>query len=113
MHDVLDRDEVDRVLREQFFRPERAQTPRLQPPGPEASAAADQAQPDRPRRRSSRVPPNADYEIISISLYREDLDRLDAMVAALRRAGHRKMSRSALIRFALDHVDPSRMPRSY
>ncbi|MEM9067499.1 MAG: hypothetical protein AAGE52_03305 [Myxococcota bacterium] len=53
------------------------------------------------------------YEVICISLYKEDLARLDEMVAKLKASGHRKMSRSALIRFALDTADLDALPRSY
>jgi len=38
---------------------------------------------------------------------------MDAMVSQLKEAGHRKMNRSALIRFALDQVDLSKLPKSY
>ena len=53
------------------------------------------------------------YEVICISLYTEDLARLDAKVADLKVRGHRKMNRSSLIRFALDQVDASKLPRAY
>ncbi len=53
------------------------------------------------------------YEVICISLYKEDLARLDAKVAKLKLSGHRKMSRSALIRYALDTADLDGLPRSY
>ena len=51
--------------------------------------------------------------MICISLYKEDLERLDAKVQDLKARGHRKMTRSGLIRFALDQVDVARMPRAY
>ncbi|MCZ7681915.1 MAG: hypothetical protein M5U28_25230 [Sandaracinaceae bacterium] len=51
--------------------------------------------------------------MICISLYKEDLARLDAKVRELKERGHRKMSRSALIRYALDTVDLEALPRSY
>ena len=93
-HAVFDDAEVRDVLREQFYdgdvRPRRARPPR-------------------------KVAPKAElpYEVICISLYKEDLAALDAKVAELKRSGHRKMSRSALIRFALATVDATRLPRSY
>ena len=46
-------------------------------------------------------------------MYKEDLARLDEKVRALKDSGHRKMSRSALIRFALDQVDLTKLPKSY
>lgn len=53
------------------------------------------------------------YKVISISLYTEDLARLEAMVQELKRRGHTKANKSQLIRFALDSVDLDQMPRSY
>ena len=66
----------------------------------------------RPKRKLKAEKPTH-YEVICISLYKEDLKRLDAMVSSLKERGHRKMSRSGLIRFALDHVDLDSLPRSY
>lgn len=72
--------------------------------------------PDAPRRararpRAKKKPSH--YEVICISLYNEDLARLDGMVSRLKESGHRKMSRSALIRFALDTCDPSQLQKTY
>lgn len=47
----------------------------------------------------------AHYKVICISLYNEDLQRLDAMVDELKERGFTKANRSALIRFALEQVD--------
>lgn len=94
MKDVFERSEVDEVLRDTFYRAEK------QPPNA------------RPKRRRKKPKPDH-YEVICISLYKEDLARLDGRVAELKEAGHRKMSRSALIRFALDTMDVSKLPRSY
>jgi hypothetical protein len=65
-----------------------------------------------PPARAKAVRPDH-YEVICISMYKDDLARLDAKVAQLKSQGHRKMSRSALIRFALDQVDTKKLPRSY
>jgi hypothetical protein len=51
------------------------------------------------------------YKVICISLYTEDLDRLDALVETLKAQGHTRASRSQLIRFALAQVDLARFPR--
>ena len=51
--------------------------------------------------------------MICISLYKDDLARLDAAVKKLKAQGHRKMSRSALIRYALDTMDTAGLPKSY
>ena len=53
------------------------------------------------------------YKVISVSLYVEDIRRLEEMVAELKRRGHTKANRSQLIRFALDTVDLDALPRSY
>jgi hypothetical protein len=47
----------------------------------------------------------AHYKVICISLYNEDLARLDGMVEELKKRGFTKANRSALIRFALEHAD--------
>ncbi len=47
----------------------------------------------------------AHYKVICISLYNEDLARLDGMVDELKRRGFTKANRSALIRFALEQAD--------
>jgi hypothetical protein len=53
------------------------------------------------------------YKIVCISLYTEDIERLEQMVAELKRRGHTKANKSALIRFALDSVDIAKMPKGY
>lgn len=88
---IFDPQEVREVLEESFYAP---------PPVPK-------------KKRRRRKPKPDHYEVICISLYKEDLARLDAMVAELKERGHRKMSRSALIRFALDTADLSALPKSY
>jgi hypothetical protein len=45
------------------------------------------------------------YKVICISMYNEDLDRLDGMVEELKKRGFTKANRSALIRFALEQAD--------
>jgi hypothetical protein len=44
-------------------------------------------------------------------MYTKDLERLDALVEALKSRGMTKASRSALIRAALDQVDLDKVPR--
>jgi hypothetical protein len=53
------------------------------------------------------------YKIVCISLYNEDIERLNELVAELKRRGHTKASKSALIRYALDTVDLGKMPKGY
>jgi hypothetical protein len=93
---VLDNDEVSAVLRDTFYRDGSAKAPAK-----------------KKRVRKAKKKEDLHYEVICISLYKEDLERLDAMVAELKEQGHRKISRSGLIRFALDQVDLDKLPRSY
>ena len=53
------------------------------------------------------------YKIVCISLYTEDIQRLEALVGELKRRGHTKANKSALIRYALDTVDLGKMPKGY
>ncbi len=53
------------------------------------------------------------YKIVCISLYTEDIDRLEGLVAELKRRGHTKANKSAIIRYALDTIDLSKMPKGY
>jgi hypothetical protein len=69
------------------------------------------APPPMERRGGLNRPRPDHYKVICISLYTEDLDRLDALVEALKAQGHTRASRSQLIRFALSQVDLTRFPR--
>lgn len=91
VRDIFDGDEVREVLSETFYR---------------------DPEPPKRRARPKALKP-AHYEVICISLYNEDLARLDAKVQRLKEQGHRKMSRSALIRYALDTVDLDSLPKAY
>lgn len=55
--------------------------------------------------------PQRTYRVICISLYRRDLEDLDARVAELKRRGHTRANRSRLIRAALAQLDLERVPR--
>ncbi len=92
--DALLRGEEDReVLRETFYDGPKKVAPKAKP-------KAKKPKPDH-------------YRVICISMYEDDLGRLDAAVAELKASGHRKMSRSALIRFALDQMNVDDLPKSY
>ncbi|MEM1417951.1 MAG: hypothetical protein AAGH15_23845 [Myxococcota bacterium] len=120
---LFETDEVREVLRDRFYSPARIRPvqARLEPepepmeapraPAPVAEVERPKAAPRKRRPRAAKRP--AHYQVICISLYKEDLARLDEKVAALKENGHRKMSRSALIRYALDHVDLDALPKSY
>jgi hypothetical protein len=51
------------------------------------------------------------YKVICISMYTDDLKRLDSMVESLKARGLTKANRSALIRYALSEVDLERVPK--
>ena len=70
--------------------------------------------------RSGRAPAKAatkpkptHYKIVCISLYTEDIERLEALVADLKKRGHTKANKSAVIRYALDSIDITKMPKGY
>ena len=86
---LFDRDEVEDVLRGAFYGKEQA-----------------------PTVRSTRPPKAEHYEVICISLYKEDLEALDDKVTELKKRGHRRVSRSSLIRYALASLDLQAIPRS-
>lgn len=68
--------------------------------------------PRAPRRapQSAPAPKPAHYKVISISLYNEDIERLDALVKDLKARGHSRASRSMLIREALRQIDLDNVP---
>jgi hypothetical protein len=86
---LLDGDEVQGVLSGAFYTP----------------APASQRSKAAPGERPTH------YKVICISMYMDDLERLDGMVDELKSMGLTKASRSALIRHALDQVDLSKVPR--
>ncbi len=90
---VLEEDEVSAVLRDTFY-------------------GGSGAKRGRAKTKKAKKKPDH-YDVICISLYKEDLAQLDEMVAKLKKRGHRRISRSALIRFALDQVDIRDFPRAY
>jgi hypothetical protein len=84
---VLDREDIDGVLGRSFY----AQ----RGPAPE---------PASPKNRPQH------YKVICISMYTQDLERLDQMVQALKARGLTKANRSALIRYALGSVKLEDVP---
>lgn len=89
---LLDGDEVQEVLSGAFYTPAPTES------RPRAKAVAKPSKP-------------AHYKVICISMYLEDLGRLDAMVDELKARGLTKANRSALIRYALSQVDLDSVPR--
>lgn len=86
---VLQTDDVEQILSDCFF-------------------SGRQVEFNSASTRSQR-PDN--YKVICISLYNDDLVRLDDMVTKLKQRGLTKASRSALIRFALSNVDLNSVPK--
>lgn len=108
-------------------RASRAATVVIDPPeGPEGGLGEDPLSADdlleqafyRPtvvdrRARAPEKPKPTHYKVVSISLYQEDIERLERLVAELKKRGHTKANKSQLIRYALDTVDLDGMPRGY
>jgi hypothetical protein len=85
---VLDHDDIDGVLGQSFY-------------GQRPPAAAATPAKDRPQH----------YKVICISMYTDDLERLDEMVQNLKARGLTKANRSALIRYALGAVKLDDVPK--
>ena len=82
-------------------------------PGQQRAPAAPSKQARRPARRRPKKAAPTHYKIVSISLYNEDIEKIDRLVQELKETGHPKANRSALIRYAIDTVDTTKMPKSY
>lgn len=78
------------TILEQFYRP--------QPHQPRAAVLQKKERPTH-------------YKIVCISLYNEDIERLEQLVAELKRRGHTKANKSAIIRAALDQIDLAKVPK--
>ena len=87
--------DVGRVLQNGFYA---GSAPPPTEPVPEAPSTKRDAKPSH-------------YKVICISMYTDDLRRLDSMVEALKARGLTKANRSALIRYALGEVDLDRVPK--
>jgi hypothetical protein len=68
--------------------------------------------PKRPRAVGREAAPKPQhYKIVSISLYTEDIERLEEMVQELKRRGHYKANKSQLIRHALAQLNLDTVPK--
>jgi hypothetical protein len=99
---VLDDDVAD-VLRETFFAPD-------VPIEMLHDGTGRRRMPVRETATPTKVRPEH-YKVICISLYNEDLDRLDQAVRELKRRGNTKASRSSVLRAAMLQLDLDRVPR--
>lgn len=61
--------------------------------------------PAKPKRSLRRTEKPRHYKVVSISLYVEDIARLERMVSELKRRGVYKANKSQLIRYALQRLD--------
>ncbi len=51
------------------------------------------------------------YKVVCISLYNEDIERLEGLVRELKRQGYSKANKSLVIRAALEQLDVEKVPR--
>jgi hypothetical protein len=67
----------------------------------------------------SQLPPaeeeeeDARFRRVNISLFPEDIELLNEMVRTLRKRGYRRVSKSQIIRYALQTADLEKMPQTY
>jgi hypothetical protein len=104
-HDPLGEEQI----LERFYRPTREPVAVAPIPGeldPDGNGEAAPA-------TVARKPKPAHYKIVCISLYNDDIERLEKMVETLKRRGHTKANKSQLIRAALDQVDLEKVPKSH
>ena len=64
---------------------------------------------DRTRTTDTERPTH--YKVVSISLYTEDIERLNRLVKECKKRGHSRASKSMLIREALRQLDLNAIPR--
>ena len=86
---VLANEDVDGVLRGSFYVPSS----------------------ERREKSAPRAEKPTHYKVICISMYTDDLERLDEMVETLKSRGLTKANRSALIRYALSNVKLDEVPK--
>jgi hypothetical protein len=86
---VLASEDVDGVLRGSFYVPTS----------------------ERREKSAPRADKPTHYKVICISMYTDDLERLDEMVETLKARGLTKANRSALIRYALSNVKLDDVPK--
>jgi hypothetical protein len=90
-----------------FYRPELPS--RSEAPASELERGG--ALPSRSGRRTRAKEKPTHYRLVCISLYNEDIARLEELVAELRRRGHSRANKSQLIRAALEQVDLDRVSK--
>lgn len=107
---------VDDIL-QGLYRPEPARPARSgvvtrdRLPSREETLAADHLGDGEPT--AEKKPRPTHYKVVCISLYNEDIARLDDLVKQLKRRGHTKANKSQVIRAALEQIDLDKVPRSH
>lgn len=56
------------------------------------------------------LPEGQTYRLVTFSFYEDDVARLDALLEDARKRGHRKVSRSQIVRLALRQVRLDKLP---
>ena len=90
-----------------FYRPERVSDRSGWKPQAEESEEVEARLEPPVRQRPTH------YKVVCISLYNEDIERLESLVAELKRRGHSKANKSQVIREALLQIDLDRVPRQH
>ena len=67
----------------------------------------------RPAPAAEKKQKPTHYKIVCISLYNEDIERLENLVRELKKRGHTKANKSQVIRAALDQIDLGKIPKGY
>lgn len=73
---------------------------------------APEAPKGRGRRGKGRQPlkEGRTWRLVTFSFYEEDVRRLDALLADAKKRGHKRVSRSQIVRLALRQVDLDSLP---
>jgi hypothetical protein len=122
IREVLEADEVREILRDSFFAPRsdcaseqaHGEIPCVEGETPRRSRKRGARNGDSHRTAETRTSGNGKcrpehYKVICISIYTEDLERLDAVVAELKRRGLTKANRSSVLRYAVEQIDLDRV----
>ncbi len=66
----------------------------------------------RPQRGKGRqpLPDGKTWRLVTFSFYEDDVARLDALLAEAKKRGHKRVSRSQIVRLALRNVDLADLP---
>lgn len=103
----------DEQILERFYRPQNAPPGRGEVESSDETFASPLADDPLALTAAAKKPRPTHYKIVCISLYTDDIERLERMVGTLKGRGHTKANKSQLIRAALDQVDLDKVPRSH